>query len=190
MKIRFIALLSVLPLFALGTTASAQADLTCDDITFTFEVTSRYPDAKNACIDVVELNGERFAKMSIELLRTGPNSATFRFMHPDGSFGPTQTARDMDPNWRADIGGREYRIRELSRGQQLNIYLPADRWEAHIAPTTAVFITFYPVAMYDDDGGVMASLPSTASSMPLLGLLGGAALLTAFLMRIFRRRLR
>ncbi|MDH3989229.1 MAG: hypothetical protein OEV34_08885 [Gammaproteobacteria bacterium] len=189
MKLRFIALLSALPFLAIGTTASAQADLTCADIEFSYEITSRYPDAQKGCLDVVEVDGERFAKMSVEVLRTGTNRATFRFKHADGSYGPTHRT-ELDPSWRANIGGRDYRIRDLQRGQELNLYLPGDRWEAHIDAPMAVFVTYYGYSLYEDDGGAGAALPSTASPLSTFGALGGAALFSAFLMRIYRRRSR
>ncbi len=184
---KIITLLSALPLLAIGMPATAQTDLTCDDITFEYELTSRFPNIGDACQGVVEVDGERFAKMSVEIVRTRNNGATFKFKMPDGSYGPTQSA-DLDPSWRAEINGRSYRIRELQRGQELNIYLPSDRWEAHVATNmTGYFAVYYPVAMEEDSGGG-ASLPSTASFMPMFGLLGGAALFSAFLMRVFRRR--
>lgn len=141
----------------------------------------------DACQDVVEVDGERFAKMSVEIIRTSSNRATFKFKMPDGSYGPIQSA-DLDPSWRAEIEGRSYRLRELGAGQELNIYLPSDRWEAHVATNmTGYFAVYYPVAM-EEDAGRGAALPSTASFMPMFGLLGGAALFSAFLMRVFRRR--
>jgi hypothetical protein len=185
--IKIISLLSALPLLAIGLPATAQTDLTCDDITFGYEMTSKFPEIGDACQDVVEVDGERFAKMSVEIIRTNGNRATFRFKMPDGSYGPTQST-ELDPSWRAEIQGRNMRLRDLGRGQELNIYLPADRWEAHVATNmTGYFAVYYPVAMEEDSGGG-ASLPSTASFMPMFGLLGGAALFSAFLIRVFRRR--
>ncbi len=190
MKIRkIISLLSTLPLLAMGLPATAQTDLTCDDITFTYEMTSRFANIGDACLDVVEVDGERFAKMSVELVTTGNNRASFKFKMPDGSYGPTQSVK-LDPSWRSKIDGRNYRIRELGRGQELNIYLPSDRWEAHVATNmTGYFAVYYPVALEDEDtGGSVAALPSTASYMPMFGLLGGAALFSAFFVRVLRRR--
>ena len=189
MKIRkIIALLGALPLLALAYPVSAQTDLTCDDIDFNYDLTTRFPSIADHCIDVIEVDGERFAKFSVELVRTGNNRATFRFKDPDdGSYGPTQSV-DLDPAWRAEIGGREYRIRELGPGQELNIYLPSDRWEAHVARnTTGYFAVYYPVAMTEDDGGSDTMLPATAGFMPLLGVFGGLALFSALLIRVFRR---
>ena len=191
-KIRkIIALLSVLPMLAMALPASAQTELSCEDITFNYDLTTRYPEIAEDCIDVIEVDGERFAKFSVEIVRTGNNRATFRFLDPDDdTYGPTQSIR-LDPSWRAEIGGRSYRINELSRGQELNIYLPSDRWEAHVARNTSgYFAVYYPASMTDEDDGASsgAMLPATAGLMPLLGLLGGAALFSAFLMRVFRRR--
>lgn len=45
MKItKIITMLSALPLLAMGLPANAQTDLTCDDITFASEMTSRFPN--------------------------------------------------------------------------------------------------------------------------------------------------
>ena len=76
MKTRLIAILSTLPLMALGSFASAQTDLTCADIDFTSAVISVYPDIAEACQDVVEIDGERFAKIGVEVLRSSNNSAS------------------------------------------------------------------------------------------------------------------
>lgn len=191
MKIRkIIALFSALPLLALAFPANAQTDLTCADIDFNYDVTSRFPDVADHCIDVVEVDGERFAKFSVEIVRTGNNRATFRFVDPDnGQRGPVQSV-NLDPDWRANINGRDYRIRELGPGQELNIYMPSDRWEAHVARnTTGYFAVYYPTAMEDEtDDGAGAMLPATAGSMPLLGLFGGLALFSAFMVRVFRRK--
>ena len=128
------------------------------------------------------------------------NGATFRFKHADGTFGPSQSI-SLDPSWRANIGGRQYRIRELSRGQELSIYMPADRWVAHITAADAAVTTYAMAEMTDDDGmdgsgaaaagagagAAMASLPSTAGPMPLFALFGALALGAAGLIRVLRR---
>jgi hypothetical protein len=174
---------------AFGANAQAQVDLTCDDIDFTGELLAEYPYASEGCLDVIERNGERFAKMQVELVSTGNNRATFRFKHRDGSYGPTHSIQ-LDPGFRAEIDGRNYRIRELGPGQELTVYLPPDRWEAHVAQVSdvddSVVITPVEIEDADDSGSMMAALPSTASPMPLFGLLGGLALLGAAGLRRLR----
>jgi len=64
MKIRrALMVIPALSLLAIGTTASAQTDLTCADISFSYEVTSKYAGAADGCRDVVEIDGERYAKI-------------------------------------------------------------------------------------------------------------------------------
>ena len=175
---------------AIGAPASAQTDLTCADITFEREVLEQYPDAAGACRDVVEVNGERYAKVRVEMMSARGNVGTFRFMHEDGTYGPLESVTVND-DWRANLGGREYRMRQLTRGQEMNIYIPADRWEAHVASDmSGTITTYYAVAMVRQpaDSGGGAELPSTASPLPLIGMLGMGSLFAAFLMRVRRRQ--
>jgi hypothetical protein len=184
-----IALICALPLLVLALPVSAQTDLTCSDITFHDDLTSRFPDIADDCLGVVESNGEPLAKFNVEIVRVINNNLTFRFRDPkDGSFGPRQRIT-VDSSWRARIDGNTYRARDLIRGQQLNIYLPADRWEAHVAEdTTSVIVVFSFVKMFDDHEEEVAMLPSTAGLMPLFALFGGMAIFSAFLIRVSRRR--
>ena len=183
--------MSALALSALSVSAIAQDEdgtgLTCADIDFNSAVTSRAPDVAQACRDVVELNGAKFAKTKVELLNTRGNRATFRFIYPDGSTGSSHTV-EVDSDWRANIAGRDYRMRELSRGQELNIYLPQDRWEAHVGAPTSTFVAYEPAAIYEaEDESSSGMLPATAGALPLFGLFGGIALFGASLIRVFRR---
>ena len=126
---RIIVSVVALPLLAFSSLASA---LTCEDVTLSAAITDRYADAADACVDVVERDGETYVKMMVELTRAGrPNNLTFKFMHADGTYGPTHSINPPS-EWRARIAGRSYRARELARGQELSVYLPPDRWEAHV----------------------------------------------------------
>lgn len=186
-----------LGLLAFGAQSNAQADLTCDDISFSGAVLERYPDAANGCWDVVERDGERYAKMKVELMRTSNNRATFRFMHPDGTTGPTKSIT-VPSDWRARIDGRNYRVRDLGRGQELTVYMPSDRWAAHVARDSAIEVANYELADIEDEdaagagaaaaAGSMAALPSTAGPMPLFALLGALSLIGAAGLRIARRK--
>ncbi len=91
---RIATLLPALALFAFSLPASAQTDLTCADIVFTPDMRTRYPDIQDACRDVVEVDGKRYAKVTIELVRTRNNRATFRFLETDGDRG-----RHRPLNW-------------------------------------------------------------------------------------------
>ncbi len=181
---RVIVFLVALPLFAFSSMASA---LTCDDVNLSADITSKYPDAQAACLEVVERDGEPYVKMKVELTRQGePNKLTFRFKNADGTLGPTHSINPA-PEWRANIAGRNYRARDLGRGQELSIYLPPDRWEAHVAAPEMVVETFNFIVITAAEPEPMM-LPSTASNMPLFALLGGLALFGASLIRVSRRQ--
>lgn len=175
--------LSAVPLLAFASLANAQ---TCDDVDINSSITANFPTAQEACIDVVERDGAQFLKMKVELTRTpNANHATFRFLHVDGSHGPTYRTT-VDPSWRANIGGRDYRLRDLAVGQQLSVYLPSDRWEVHVDDDFMDDV-ITPVAIMEAEPEPM--LPATAGNMPLFALFGVLAFLGAGLIRVRRRQL-
>jgi LPXTG-motif cell wall-anchored protein len=182
---RVIVFLVAMPLLAFSSLASA---LTCDDVAFSAEITSRFADAQDACIEVIERDGQAFVKMNVELVRDGSsNRLTFKFKNRDGSFGPTHSLNPAS-DWRANIAGRSFRARELLRGQELSVYVPSDRWEAHVDAPEAVVETFTLIVITAPAEPEPMMLPSTASNMPLFALFGGLALFGAGLIRVTRRQ--
>ena len=159
-----IAIVAVAAASLLGTTAFAQdPDLTCDDIEFTSLVTSQYPDVMDACQDVVERDGKKYARLSAEMVRYLPVSGEIRlrFKERDGDYGEVVAIKPQAPlNIR--LGGRRVAVRNVARGQEFNIYLPQDRWAVAVLEDEVVV-----EELYDVD-----ELPSTASPFPLLGALG------------------
>jgi LPXTG-motif cell wall-anchored protein len=154
----------------------------CDDIDWKSAVTDQYPSIANACDAVVTKNGKLYARVEVELLRVSNRTLTFRIQNNDGTSGGTYT-QTVDTNWRAHIGGENYRPRDLSRGQKLNVYMPGDRWV--VIPemedeTPAVTMAVVPKAA--------PMLPQTASSLPLFGVLGGMLIALAAGLGWVRRR--
>jgi hypothetical protein len=165
-----------------GQTAIAQDDVGCSDIEWSSVVTDEYPSIANACDDVVVKNGKMFAKIEVEIMRVRGRTLTFRIMNNDGTSGGTYS-QTVEMDWRAKIAGREYRPRDLSRGQSLNVYMPHDRWavihEDEDGPDEidAVEITAAPV------------LPETASPLFLFGLGGLGLMSLGGVLGLVRRRL-
>lgn len=181
---RIIVLLAALPLLAFSSLASA---LTCEDVVLSTEITSKFPTAQEACRDVVERDGQIFVKMRAELTRDGRlNTAEFRFKHADGSTGPTYST-ELPSDWRISIDGSNRRLQDLRRGQVISIYLPSDRWEAHIAASDLEVETFTFIVI-NEAQPEPRMLPATASNMPLFALFGGLALFGAGLIRVMRRQ--
>ncbi len=173
--------------------APAQAQMTCDDLDFTAPMMQRFPDPNAACFEVLTRDGRPYAQFKAIIERVRGNTVYARFRLRDG--GRTDTYRfDMPADARVNIGGRSYRYRDLNRGQEVNVYLPEGDWEVHI-PQTEVFETAAPTEVivirpvYEEPASSGSMLPSTASPLPLIGMLGG--LFTGLGMVLFgiRRRI-
>ena len=156
--------------------------VTCADLNWSAEVLAMNPDIGESCQSVFEKNGELYAKSTVEVVRVRGNRMTFRPLHTDGTMGDSRSIQ-LNSSWRADIGGRSYRASDLMRGQQLNVYIPQDR---------------FALAIHDADGPDEADLivieeevvemPATASPLFLIGAVGGALLALGGMLTGIRRR--
>lgn len=156
--------------------------VTCADLNWSADVLARNPDIAQSCAAVYEKDGRLFAQVPVEVVRVRGNTMTYRPVHTDGSRGDSRSVT-LDSSWRANIGGRQYRASDLSRGQSLNVYMPEDR---------------FALVVEDEDGPDSADLidiedatamPETASPLFLFGLAGGAFLALGGLFSAVRRRL-
>ena len=178
---RIVASIGIATMLLSGT-ALAQADLTCDDIEWSSVVTSEYPSIADACDAVVVKNDKMYARVQVELQRVRGRSLTFKILNNDGSSGGSYTTQ-VDSDWRAEIGGRSYRANQLERGQQLNVYMPHDRWAV---------IQEDADGPDDSDATELAAapmLPKTASPLPLFAMAGAGFLVLAAGLGAIRRRL-
>lgn len=159
-----------------------RAAVTCADLNWSAQVLAANPDIEQTCRGVYEKDGKLYAEADVEVVRVRGSTITFRPLYVDGSKGESRKIT-VAPAWRATIGGREYRASELERGQQLQVYLPEDR---------------FALALQDDDGpseneiiiieDEVISMPSTASPLFVIGLSGLALLVFAGALRWMRRR--
>jgi len=178
---------------ALLWTQSSLAQLGCDDLTFTGPVARQFPDARDACLGVETREGRPYAHFNARIRNVRSNIVEAEFKLPDGTYGRPITFTP-DPDARVRIAGRDYRYRDLSRGQELDVWLPPDRWEIVVpadpeqsfaaAPTVAVF------AISEPSPALAANtLPRTASVLPLAGALGGLLTVLGLAVARIRRRL-
>jgi len=165
---------------------------TCNDITFTGPVAQEFPDARRACLDVVEREGRNFAHFQARVRNVRGGTVEAEFRMPDGTYSRPITVTP-DPSSRVRIGGRNYRWSDLSRGQELDVWLPPDRWEIVVpedpeqqfaaAPAIAVFVISEPATTVAAN-----TLPRTASQVPLVGALGALLAALGFGVAGIRRR--
>ncbi len=166
-----------------GSVSAQDAAPTCADLNWSADVLAANPDIGASCQAVYEKDGKLYAKVSIEVVRVRGNRMTFRPLHTDGTMGDSRSVQ-LDSSWRAQIGGRSYRASDLMRGQQLNVYIPEDRFALAIedadGPDEA------DIVMIEDE---VVEMPTTASPLFLVGLAGGAFLALGGLLSGIRRRL-
>ena len=169
-------------LLATGMTAQAQEDLSCSDIEWSSAVTSEYPSIADACDAVVVKNDKMYARIQVEVQRARGRTLTFKILNNDGTSGGSYT-QNMSSSWRANIAGKSYRPSELYRGQELNVYMPHDRWA---------------VIHEDEDGpddmdatelAAAPMLPKTAGILPLFAAFGLGFMALGGVLGAVRRRL-
>ena len=185
-----IGLLASLTLF--GGLAAAQPALAqggCGAVNFTGPVLSQFPQARDACLEMVTRNGQQFAHFKAEIVGVSGSQVRAHFKLPNGQYSDT-FAFTPPSGSRININGTKYRFNELSQGQELNVYLPPDRWEFDV-PETESFAAAAPPEVFRITTITRASptLPKTASSVPLVGLLSIVLLALGTGLTLIRRRL-
>ena len=166
-----------------GSVTAQDAAPTCADLNWSADVLAANPDIGASCQAVYEKDGKLYAKVSIEVIRVRGNRMPFRPLHTDGTMGDSRSVQ-LDNAWRAEIGGRSYRASDLMRGQQLNVYIPEDRFA--LAVEDADGPDEADIVMIEE---AVVEMPTTASPLFLVGLAGGAFLALGGLLSGIRRRL-
>ena len=192
-------LLSMLTaLVGLGFTLSASAQTpTCDDLVWNPTVLADNPNIADACLDVVMRGGEPVAKYRARVVRQSVNSTIVQWQLPDGSWSPSQR-RYPDRGFVAHLEDKEVKVLDLPVRQEVNIYVPAgESWslpvaEAAPAPMAAAAPVAAAAAVAEpapEPEPAPVMLPTTATQLPLLALLGGLFVLLGGAVGIARTRL-
>lgn len=178
-------------LAGLGFTMSASAqDWNCGDLTWTSSRLEQTPNIADHCLDVVERSGVPFAKLRARVERQGVNSTVVRYMLPDGSWGSSE--RVFPGGFTASIEGKDVRIVDLAPRQEVNVYVksagnftfpPAAPVAAAAPPPPP------PPPAEPEPEPEPVALPTTATQLNLLALLGGLLILMGGMVSIVRTRL-
>jgi hypothetical protein len=171
----------------LAATQSALAQAGCGAVTFTGPVASQFPEASNACLDIVTREGKQYAHFKGEIVGVSGSKVRARFKLPNGQYSQTY-AFTPKSGARVRIAGQSYRLSELQKGQDLDLYVPPDRWEFDI-PETDNFAAAPTVETYRVTTVTVGSLPHTASEVPTIGLLSVVLLALGTGLTFVRRRL-
>ncbi len=124
---------------AMATPLSAQ-DVTCDEIGFDEQAVTAYPMVRQACLDVIEHDGARYAYLVARVRQAGPPSMLVMFKHRDGSWGPA-TRITPAADAKAYLGGELVNASAVPAGSEIGIYLPEGRWEVAMSDAEDLMIT-------------------------------------------------
>lgn len=197
-------------LFAFGglgfaTSASAQ-DITCSDIVWSDAALEMNPNIADYCLDVLEKQGRQVALLRVRVVRQSVNSTIVRWQLPDGTWSESDR-RYPDRGFTAQIGDRTVRVADLPERQEVNVYVPAeDMWSvpssayattsSAAAPAAATTAAAAPAAAAaaapapePEPEPEPAMLPTTATQLPLLALLGGLFIMLGGAVGLVRSRM-
>ncbi len=162
----------------LGGVAAPSMAATCADAQFSQAVLDRFPNIRLVCSEVIEKEGQQYAVVKGDLVRTGNNAVYMKFKLADGTKTDTRKI-ETKPERRVMIEGKPVSVRNLAVGQELTAYVKVSDPVIALEPATDEALVLTPIEpaapMVADTS---ADMPHTASALPTAAGLG--ALLLAF----------
>jgi LPXTG-motif cell wall-anchored protein len=133
---RLLPSLAAFSLVALVAVPASAQEITCDDIEFAPDLVAEYPDIGDACLEIIEKGGDRFARLELEVLREGQRTLRVHYRLRDGGW---SSPREVTPpeEWRASLSGTDVEVKDIPKGQMLNVYIREGRWEMAMADLEA-----------------------------------------------------
>lgn len=165
----------VLAVFSIGAQAAE-----CSTAQYSAAVLERFPNIARACYDVIEKNGQQYAVVKADLVRTDADALYVRVKLPDGTRSDTRRIT-VKRDFRVVINGTSVPLDEVAVGQELTTYVKVsepvmamalDVEQVQTAPLEPA--TPAPVAVASTV--TPPPMPSTAGLMPTLGIAGALLL--------------
>lgn len=160
----------------------------CQTVQFSDAVMQKFPRVREACLDVIERQGQLLAVFKADLLKVSGNKVRIRARLPGGGHADAQTVQ-VDPERRVLVNDKKYRVDELALGQELTIYARVDEPVVALAPEdSSVNPEFSPIEIVPDRVAAAApEMPTTARQLPALGLLGALLVCLGVALELIRR---
>jgi len=182
----------LIALAGMGISANVNAtDLTCSDITFTPEAFAAYEFVDKACLEMVDRDGDTYAKMSGRVVSQVASGTRVLLKHSDGTEGPVHKS-NLARNFQTRIAGEKIKLEDLAARQELNVYIGDEYWSRPqvAAPVAAAAPPPPPPppAPEPEPEPEPEMLPTTASSLPLLALFGSLFLILGGALRLSRKQ--
>ena len=163
----------------LGGVAAPALAADCATAQFSQAVLDRFPNIRMVCSEIIDKEGQQYAVVKGDLVRTGNNAVYMKFKMADGTKSDTRKI-ETRPDFRVKIDGKPVSVRNLAVGQELTAYVKVSDPVIALEPADAgETLAAYPIEeaapMVADN---TAEMPQTASAMPTVA--GFGALLLAF----------
>ena len=163
----------------LGGVAAPALAADCATAQFSQEVLDRFPNIRLVCSEIIEKEGQQYAVVKGDLVRTGTNSVYMKFKLADGTKSDTRKI-ETKPEFRVKVDGKPVSVRNLAVGQELTAYVKVSDPVIALEPAESTDqLASYPM---EEAAPAMAAntaeMPRTAGPMPAVAGLG--ALLLAF----------
>ena len=157
--------------------ALAQQPAACERVQFSEEVLARFPNVRQACLDVINKDGQDYVVVKADLVRATSRRMTVRIKRPDGSYSDP-IGINIKPNARMNVDGKMVGIQDVAVGQELTAYVHVTDPGIALASDVEV-VEFTPVpaapeAAPEPAAQVAAApeMPTTATRLPLAGTIG------------------
>jgi hypothetical protein len=173
--------------------ALAQQPAACERVQFSEEVLARFPNVRQACLDVINKDGQDYVVVKADLVRATSRRMTVRIKRPDGSYSDP-VGINIKPNARLNVDGKMVGIQDVAVGQELTAYVHVTDPGIALASDVEV-VEFTPVpatpeAAPEPAAQVAATpeMPTTATRLPLAGAIGIILLALGAGISLLRRR--
>ena len=175
--------------------ALAQQPAACERVQFSEEVLARFPNIRQACLDVINKDGQDYVVVKANLVRATPRRMTVQIKRPDGTLSDP-IGINVKGNARLNIDGKMTPVADVAVGQELTTYVSvkdpgiALASDVEVVEFTPVAATPEPAPAAEPAAQVAAApeMPTTATRLPLAGTIGLILLALGVGISLLRRR--
>jgi len=186
----------LIALAGLGLSVNANAEIGCDDIVFSPQAFAAYDLIDQACLEMVERNGQMYAKLTARVVSQTASGTHMRYRLANGELAPSKLS--VAPgDFETMISGKSVKMEDLDVGQSINIYVGNKYWvnaaevveEAIVEESVEEAVVEEAVveeAIVEEE--MEATLPTTAGPLPWLALFGSLFLVLGGALRFSRKQ--
>ena len=150
------------------------------------EAVKQYPTIASACQGLEERDGKTYVKFEGKVAQNIDRGKQLKVDFKDGG----QITLTPNPDVTLYVDGRKTAVKDLARGDSLKFYVPEDRFVAQFPQENSQQLVMVPILYreYVREEQTAAVLPSTATNLPLLAMVGFVLVALGGAMTASRRR--